>query len=83
LGVQVPLSAPDLIMKEIILKFNDDFYTRLNDARKLESPSIRNTKFCKKLVEAMVGAIEDDYKNKGEKNEKQTNPKTKKAKSKS
>jgi hypothetical protein len=70
LGVQVPLSAPDLIMKEITLKFDKDLYKRLNDARKLESPSIRNTKFCKKLIEAMIGAIEDDHKSKGDKSEK-------------
>ena len=38
---------------------------RLNEARKLEAPKIRNAKFCKELVEAMVGAIEDDHKEKG------------------
>ena len=57
-------------MKEITLKFDKDLYKRLNDARKLESPSIRNTKFCKKLIEAMTGAIEDDHKSKGDKSEK-------------
>jgi hypothetical protein len=59
-------------MKEITLKFDKDLYKRkrLNDARKLESPSIRNTKFCKKLIEAMIGAIEDDHKSKGDKSEK-------------
>tara|TARA_R110002110_G_C12931500_1_gene668379 strand:+ start:362 stop:544 length:183 start_codon:yes stop_codon:yes gene_type:complete len=52
-------------MKEITLKFDKKFYKRLNDARKLEAPEIRNTKFCKELVEAMVGAIEDDHKQTG------------------
>ena len=52
-------------MKEITLKFDKKFYKRLNEARKLEAPEIRNTKFCKELVEAMVGAIEDDNKKKG------------------
>jgi hypothetical protein len=56
-------------MKEITIKFDEQFYKRLNEARKLEAPDIRNAKFCKELVEAMVGAIEDDddHKNKGEK----------------
>jgi len=31
----------------------------------LEAPDIRNAKFCKELVEAMVGAIEDDHKKNG------------------
>jgi len=52
-------------MKEITIKFDDKFYKRLNEARKLEAPKIRNAKFCKELVEAMVGAIEDDHKPKG------------------
>ena len=52
-------------MKEITLKFDKKFYKRLNDARKLEAPEIRNTKFCKELVESMVGAIEDDHKQTG------------------
>ena len=52
-------------MKEITLKFDKKFYKRLNEARKLEAPEIRNTKFCKELVEAMVGAIEDDHKQTG------------------
>jgi hypothetical protein len=43
------------------------FTSGSNEARKLEAPDIRNAKFCKELVEAMVGAIEDDHKNKGEK----------------
>ena len=55
----------DITMKEITLKFDKKFYKRLNEARKLEAPEIRNTKFCKELVEAMVGAIEDDHKPKG------------------
>ena len=50
-------------MKEITIKFDDKFYKRLNEARKLEAPEIRNAKFCKELVEAMVGA--DDHKEKG------------------
>jgi len=54
-------------MKEITIKIDDKFYKRLNKARKLEAPKIRNAKFCKELVEAMVGAIEDDHKEKGEK----------------
>jgi hypothetical protein len=57
--------ALDITMKEITLKFDKKFYKRLNEARKLEAPEIRNTKFCKELVEAMVGAIEDDHKPKG------------------
>ena len=52
-------------MKEITIKFDKKFYKRLNEARKLEAPEIRNTKFCKELVEAMVGAIEDDHKQTG------------------
>jgi hypothetical protein len=55
-------------MKEITIKFDEKFYKRLNEARKLEALDIRNAKFCKELVEAMVGAIEDDHKNKGDKN---------------
>ena len=49
-------------MKEITIKIDDKFYTRLNKARRLEAPDVRNAKFCKELVEAMVGAIEDDHK---------------------
>ena len=49
-------------MKEITLKFDEKFYKRLNEARKLEAPKIRNAKFCKELIEAMVGVIEDDHK---------------------
>ena len=52
-------------MKEITIKIDDKFYKRLNKARKLEAPKIRNAKFCKELVEAMVGAIEDDHKENG------------------
>ena len=52
-------------MKEITIKFDKKFYKRLNEARKLEAPEIRNAKFCKELVEAMVGAIEDDHKKNG------------------
>ena len=52
-------------MKEITIKVDDKFYKRLNKARRLEAPDIRNAKFCKELVEAMVGAIEDDHKEKG------------------
>jgi len=52
-------------MKEITIKIDDKFYTRLNKARRLEAPEIRNAKFCKELVEAMVGAIEDDHKKNG------------------
>ena len=52
-------------MKEITLKFDEKFYKRLNEARKLEAPKIRNAKFCKELIEAMVGVIEDDHKENG------------------
>ena len=52
-------------MKEITIKIDDKFYKRLNKARRLEAPDVRNAKFCKELVEAMVGAIEDDHKKKG------------------
>ena len=71
-------------MKEITIKFDEQFYKRLNEARKLEAPDIRNAKFCKELVEAMVGAIEDDHKNKGEesgKHKQRTNTETKQTKS--
>ena len=63
----IPVSGTGQQMKEITIKFDEKFYKRLNEARKLEAPDIRNAKFCKELVEAMVGAIEDDHKNKGEK----------------
>tara|TARA_R100000700_G_C3155555_1_gene132930 strand:+ start:108 stop:290 length:183 start_codon:yes stop_codon:yes gene_type:complete len=56
------------MIKEITLKFEDKFYKRLNKARQLEAPKIRNTKFCKELIEAMVDVIEDDH---GIKNKKQ------------
>ena len=59
--------ALDTIMKEITIQFDEKFYKRLNDARRLEAPDIRNARFCKELVEAMVGAIEDEHKNKGDK----------------
>ena len=52
-------------MKEITIKIDDKFYKRLNKARRLEAPDVRNAKFCKELVEAMVGAIEDDHKQTG------------------
>jgi hypothetical protein len=70
-------------MKEITIKFDEKFYKRLNEARKLEAPDIRNAKFCKELVEAMVGAIEDDHKNKGDKSanrKERTNKQTKQTK---
>jgi hypothetical protein len=63
----IPVSGTGQQMKEITIKFDEKFYKRLNDARRLEAPDIRNAKFCKELVEAMVGAIEDDHKNKGDK----------------
>ena len=63
----IPVFGTGRKMKEITIKFDEKFYKRLNEARKLEAPDIRNAKFCKELVEAMVGAIEDDHKNKGEK----------------
>jgi hypothetical protein len=72
-------------MKEITIKFDEQFYKRLNEARKLEAPDIRNAKFCKELVEAMVGAIENDHKNKGDKSanrKERTNKQTKQTKSK-
>jgi predicted DNA-binding protein len=66
-------------MKDITIKIDESFYKRLNEVRRKEAPNIRNSTFCKELIEAMVGALEDDYLQ-GEKSGKQNQPNTTKPK---
>jgi metal-responsive CopG/Arc/MetJ family transcriptional regulator len=52
-------------MKEITIKFDDKFYKKINKIRIKESPRVRNATFCREMIEAMIGAFEDDHKENG------------------
>lgn len=55
-------------MKEVKIIFDEDLYDRLQKVRKKESPQQRNKTFCRDLIKAMVGALEDEHKKQEEKN---------------
>ena len=55
-------------MKEVKINFDTDLYDRLQKVRKKESPQQRNKTFCRDLIKAMVGALEDEHKKQEKKN---------------
>ena len=55
-------------MKEVKINFDEDLYDRLQKVRKKESPQQRNKTFCRDLIKAMVGALEDEHKKQEKKN---------------
>ena len=55
-------------MKEVKINFDEDLYARIQKVRKKESPQQRNKTFCRDLIKAMVGALEDEHKKQEKKN---------------
>ena len=49
------------------MRFEDEMYKRLNEARRKEMPEVRNGTFCKHFIEKLIEVLEEEKK--GEKDE--------------